>query len=361
MRLRDSSESMPFTYDDDQRDFIETVTEFLRDQARRENKDGQVHGQLWAELLALDLPALLVPEELDGLGLSPVDMVAVLEAAGRFALPVPLAMTIGPFTAALVAAGPEDSVARDILAGVLTGTTGTIAPTHVCPASPHGPTARLDGQRLSVARVLIPDVDADLVAVPAVRAGTDEMVLVVASPQELGVAAGEAMDRASHVGTLELSGAEIPGAATLAYEPQALLPIAWIAAAAELVGLAVELLDRSVLYARDRVQFGQPIGHFQAVKHRLVDVHLLIERARSLTMYAALAVLESRPDKVRAAHRAKAAASEAATAAARAAVQVHGGSGVTAEEAVSGLYLRARQKSMLLGDADEHYELARAS
>ena len=78
-------------------------------------------------------------------------------------------------------------------------------------------------------------------------------------------------------------------------------------------------------------------------------------------MYAALAVVETRPDMVRAGHRAKAAASEAASAAARAAVQVHGGAGITAEETVSGLYLRARQKSMLLGGADEHYELARTS
>jgi alkylation response protein AidB-like acyl-CoA dehydrogenase len=167
------------------------------------------------------------------------------------------------------------------------------------------------------------------------------------------------MDGTSPVGVLELSDHAVPGATVLTYDPEAVLPVAWIAAAAELVGLAVELLDRSVAYAKDRVQFGKPIGSFQAVKHRLVDVHLEIERARSLTMYAALAVFEQRPDLVRAAHRAKAAASEAASAAARAAVQVHGGSGITAEEAVSGLYLRARQKSMLLGGHDEHYEAAR--
>jgi alkylation response protein AidB-like acyl-CoA dehydrogenase len=352
---------MPFTYDNDQRDFIETVTEFLHDEARRSQSNGQAHRELWAELLALDLPALLVPEELDGLGLTPVDMVAVLEAAGRFALPVPLAMTIGPFTAALVAAERHDGAGREILSKVLAGATGTLAPTHRCPDSAQGPSASVDGRRLSVDRVVIPDADADLVAVPAVRAGTGELVLVVAAPQELGVTPGTGMDGTSPVGTLELTNHEIPGATLLKYEPHAVLPVAWIAAAAELVGLAVELLDRSVTYARDRVQFGQPIGHFQGVKHRLVDVHLLIERARSLTMYASLAVLEKRPDMVRAGHRAKAAASEAATAAARAAVQVHGGAGITAEEAVSGLYLRARQKSMLLGGADEHYELVRAS
>lgn len=351
---------MPFSYDDDQRDFIETITEFLRDRTRSAGDGSGPAPELWSELLALDLPALLVPEGLGGLGLSTVDLVAVLEAAGRFALPVPLAMTIGPFTAALVADAGDDA-ACEILRKVLAGTTGTLAPTHACPESPDAPAARLDGRRLTVSRVVVPDADADLVAVPAVRAGTGELTLVVASPGQLGVTARQGMDATSIVGTLELSDAEIPDAVVLGYDPRAVLPVAWIAAAAELVGLAVELLDRSVTYARDRVQFGQPVGHFQGVKHRLVDVQLLVERARSLTLYAALAVLECRRDAVRAAHRAKAAASEAGTAAARAAVQVHGGSGITAEEAVSGLYLRARQKSMLLGGADEHYELARAS
>ena len=95
------------------------------------------------------------------------------------------------------------------------------------------------------------------------RAGTDQLTLVVASPQELGVTARQGMDATSQAGTLELTEHEIAGATLLRYEPRAVLPVAWIAAAAELVGLAAELLDRSVAYARARVQFGQPIGHFQ--------------------------------------------------------------------------------------------------
>jgi alkylation response protein AidB-like acyl-CoA dehydrogenase len=138
-------------------------------------------------------------------------------------------------------------------------------------------------------------------------------------------------------------------------DPRPALPVAWIAAAAELVGLATELLDRAVEHASTRVQFSQPIGSFQAVKHRLVDTLLAVERARSLTRYAALRVTEDGEDAARAGHRAKAAASEAASIAARTAVQVHGGIGITAEHDVSLLYLRARQLSMLLGGPDEHY------
>ncbi len=166
------------------------------------------------------------------------------------------------------------------------------------------------------------------------------------------------MDPNSEVGVLDVAAHDIGGAVILEGDPRPALPVAWIAAAAELVGIATELLDRSVEHARSRVQFAHPIGSFQAVKHRLVDTLLAIERARSLTRYAAIAVTDGRDDAVRAGHRAKAAASEAASAAARAAVQVHGGVGITAEHDVSLLYLRARQLSMLLGGPDEHYACA---
>jgi alkylation response protein AidB-like acyl-CoA dehydrogenase len=166
------------------------------------------------------------------------------------------------------------------------------------------------------------------------------------------------MDPTSAVGALDVAAHDIGDSVVLEGDPRPALPVAWIAAAAELVGLATELLDRSVEHARTRVQFSRPVGSFQAVKHRLVDTLLGIERARSLTRYAALRVSEDREDAVRAGHRAKAAASEAASVAARTAVQVHGGIGITAENDVSLLYLHARQLSMLLGGPDEHYACA---
>ena len=85
-----------------------------------------------------------------------------------------------------------------------------------------------------------------------------------------------------------------------------------------LLHLAAELLDQTVRYAGERVQFGEPIGGFQAVKHRIVDAHLAVERARSLTRYAALLLAEGEASGAfLAAHRAKGTASEAASGAAR--------------------------------------------
>lgn len=349
---------MPFAYEPEQYDFIETISELLHHEARRAGEGRDVRA-LWAELLKLDLPALLVPEDLGGLGLSPIDMVAVLEAAGRFALPLPLAMTIGPFTAGIVGAGAADAGARELSARVLGGTTGTVAPAWAAAGVRDAPMARLDGDRLTVESVLIPDADADLLAVPALHVGSGESVLVVAAPEAFGVSLLQGMDPTVLVGRLDCVDREMTGASVVACS-DSVMPLALTAAAADLVGLATGLVERAVAYARDRVQFGQPIGHFQAVKHRLVDAHLQVERARSLTLYAALAIHEAQPDAVRASHRAKAAASEGASAAARIAVQVHGGSGITAEEPVSGLYLRARQRSMLLGGPDEHYACAKA-
>ncbi|MDO8189143.1 acyl-CoA dehydrogenase family protein, partial [Conexibacter sp. CPCC 205706] len=160
--------------------------------------------------------------------------------------------------------------------------------------------------------------------------------------------------------------------------------VAHATAAAELVGLADALLRMSVAYAGERQQFGVAIGSFQALKHRLADVHIAVERARSHVWHAAVlaqtaasapAIDASAPVSAQsapaidasapaidtsapanqAAHFAKAAAADAVTAAARAAVQVHGGIGITAEHDVSLLYLRARQAAFALGSGDDHY------
>ena len=148
--------------------------------------------------------------------------------------------------------------------------------------------------------------------------------------------------------------------------PETVLPVALhdalalplTAAAAELVGVGSRLLDLSVAHALTREQFGRPIGSFQGLKHRLADVFVAIERARSLTYAAAMQVDDadaSLTDRWRAALLAKAAASEAASEAARAAVQVHGAIAMTWEHDVH-LYLRrAWQSASLLGDSRALY------
>lgn len=355
---------MPFSYTDEQDAFAETVTETLRrhcpmSTVRATIAEPARWKEIWSSLVALDLTALLIPEDLGGLELSMVELVAVLEAAGRFAAPVPLTSTLGLFTPLVLAAAATDpAAATPVLQRVLAGAAGTVA------LSASGPAMRgiphLDGDRISGTCEGVAEASrAELVAVPAVRDSDDRIVLVVAEADVLGLTPMVAMDPGSPVGRLELDRRSIAGAVTLDGDLAAAWPAVWTAAAAELVGLAAEIVRISVQHASERVQFGKPIGAFEAVKHQLVDSHVANERARSLTMYAAaLASQDAGPATERAAHHAKASASQAATKAARVGVQVHGGLGITQEHDISLLYLRARQLSQLLGTADQHYALA---
>jgi alkylation response protein AidB-like acyl-CoA dehydrogenase len=125
--------------------------------------------------------------------------------------------------------------------------------------------------------------------------------------------------------------------------------------------VADRILEVTVEHARTRCQFGRPIGGFQAVKHRLADLYLAVERARTLTYDAAM--VHDDPDagparREVAASLAKAAAGEAAMSAARTGVQLHGAIAITWENDLHLLARRARQGSLALGDHRVHYRRA---
>jgi alkylation response protein AidB-like acyl-CoA dehydrogenase len=131
---------------------------------------------------------------------------------------------------------------------------------------------------------------------------------------------------------------------------------AWVAVAAEQVGTAARLLDMTLGYVRERVQFDQPIGAFQAVKHKAADMAVDLERATAATYYAAMAVDAAHPDRHRAVHVAKAAAGRAAHRCATEAIQLHGGIGFTWEHDLH-LYLRrALAAEALLGTPAWHHD-----
>jgi alkylation response protein AidB-like acyl-CoA dehydrogenase len=119
----------------------------------------------------------------------------------------------------------------------------------------------------------------------------------------------------------------------------AVLARATVALAADMVGTARRVAEMSVAYAKERYQFDVPIGSFQAIQHKLADMSLTVERAKSAVQYAAMALDAGDPDRHRAVHTAKAAAGAAATRAAKDGVQIHGGIGFTWEHDLH-LYLR---------------------
>lgn len=379
---------MAFRFDEDQAALAEGVEDLLLGRAKgdyaRAVADGEADWHdLWDAVAELGIPAMAAPEEAGGLGLGPIELVAVCERVGRHLAPTPIVATAGGFVPTAVAALGGGS-------GV-DGGTAQVAGTDGTPTAGGGSaeTARVGGDSSGIGAALtavaesgaaatlawvdatdpatielrdgklyasaVPVADAERVGwIGFVVIDGDAATLAVLPAAEVTIESVEGMDRTHPLGLVSVDGVE----AAIAPLPNGLadLAVAFATAAAELVGIAARMLELSVEHARERRQFGVPIGSFQGVKHRLADALVELERARSLTYRAAVACAGDDPGAaLRAARMAKAAASDAATEVGRSAVQVHGGIGITVEADVSLLYMRARQASMQLGGRDAHY------
>ncbi|OLF06678.1 hypothetical protein BLA60_30930 [Actinophytocola xinjiangensis] len=284
----------------------------------------------WPEVLAAGYPLVGVPEPV-GAG-SLADLAALLEEAGRALLPVPLLATAAAVQTELAAGLP-----------VTERSVGSPSALAVAVAGRHLPV--LDGVAARVVVLLVP---AD--------GGT---TLVKLTPL-----ARESLTHVDPTRPLALVPLDGTPAETHHVEStvEELLGPARVAVAADLVGTAAGALDLAVRHALDREQFGRPVGAFQAVKHRLANVYLAVERARSLTVAAALSAAPAAPardaDAVVLPLLAKAAAAEAALAATDAFVQVLGAMGVTFEADAHLYFRRARQTAPYLGTPDECYRRA---
>jgi alkylation response protein AidB-like acyl-CoA dehydrogenase len=254
------------------------------------------------------------------LGTGPcTDLVIFCEALGHVAAPGPFLPTTTLFAPLL------DAIGHPLLADVLAGTvTGTVA------------LAGANGDWV---------VNDDAVKTFVPEAGYVDWVAVVDSgPAVRVVERGDASVR--EVTTVDTSRRMFEVEAT-AGDPQpiddtalsAVMARATVALAADLVGTARRLFDMSLAYAKERHQFGVPIGSFQALQHKLADMSLGVERAQSAVQYAAMTIDAADAERDRAVHTAKAAAGSAATRAAKDGIQIHGGIGFTWEHDLH-LYLR---------------------
>ncbi|WP_370411896.1 acyl-CoA dehydrogenase family protein [Streptomyces fradiae] len=262
---------------------------------------------LWGRLGGAGVFALAVPEAYEGMGPLPVELAHAFVEVGRHAVPGPLVETVaaGALLAALAGRG-ETGPAKRFLPGIAEGT--TVATLAVDEVSPYA---------------LDPDA-ADLVFV--VRGAE---LRLAPGHEELRISADPVRRLARPVagGELLAAGPAVTAAARQARE------WALLATAAQALGVGRGLLDRTVAYAKQRTQFGAPIGSFQAVKHRLADTLLALEFARPLLFGAALTFASG--DLA----AAKVTAGEAARTAAATALQVHGAIGYTEELDLS-LWLR---------------------
>lgn len=306
---------MKFALDEQQRDFAASIDAALgaadlpgavRAWSAGDTAPGR---KVWEQLANLGVTALAVPEKFDGIEAHPVDLVVAIERLGRWCVPGPVAESIA-VAPVLLASGDHAERCAGLASGELIATVAL---------PPQAPRA----------------VDADVAGL-VLLAGEDGVT--EATPGEVH----ESVDPSRKLFDVTATGAAWQADVKRAYEFGAL------ATAAQLIGAAEALRDGAVDYAKQRTQFGRVIGSYQAIKHKLADVHIAIELARPLVYGAALTM---DPRDVSAA---KAAASEAGLLAARSALQTHGAIGFTQEHDLSLLLLRVQALRSAWGTPEQH-------
>jgi alkylation response protein AidB-like acyl-CoA dehydrogenase len=323
--------------------------------------DGATGGALWKQMVDLYWPAIGIAEEHGGLGLGFVEVAVVVEELGRVVAPSPFLATVTQLAPLLREAGDGDRLAR-VAAGTLTGSLamaegGSWQPDAVrTTASPAG-----DGWVLSGTKSLVLDgATADELAVVA-RGDGGLGVFAVASgavtPKPVTV-----IDPTMPVAEVTLDGVEV-AAGDVLFEPgdpaasaavDRTLQEATTALALSTVATCRAIFETTLQYAKDREQFGRPIGSFQALKHRLADMYLAVERASSLAYFAALTIAEDDPRRAEAASMAKAAASDCQRLLVHDGLQLHGGIGFTWENDLHFFLKRAKSGEALFGSAASH-------
>jgi alkylation response protein AidB-like acyl-CoA dehydrogenase len=321
---------MEFDFNDEQREIKSTAREFLASRFRPEKvralaESGSPYDEeIWTEMCELGWPGIAIAEEYGGQGLGAVELVILQEELGYAIAPSPF---ISNAYAGLVIeqAGSDEQRSRwlpGIASGEVRGS-----------AAISGDPDPIAGAAEGAALLVLPESDGARIVEPQ-DAELERLDLIDATRAYFRVAAD--------------SGDSLPGDISRAADTAA------VAFAAELVGVAQRALDMAVEYAKEREQFGRPIGSYQAVSHRLANMLWDTEEARSLTYYAAWCA-DAEPESLPlAASMAKARASDAATSVTHDAIQTFGGIGFTWEHDAHFLLKRARVSAQMLGTAAHH-------
>ena len=288
------------------------------------NGDPAAGRRLWRRLAEVGVTALAVPATWGGLGAEPADLVVACEELGHHGVPGPLAESLAAVPA-LLATLSETGKAGDILAGLAGGhLVATLA------APPWLPYA----------------VDAD---------GAD--VVLLAEPDAVRFATTVAVSRSVDP-TRRLfrvrAGAVLAAGPPVAAAVAGALDLGALACAAQLLGAGRAMLELAAGYARQRTQFGRPIGQNQAVAHQLADVAVAVEFARPLLLAAAVALATGSPTAARDVSAAKVACGQAAHRSARAALQVHGAIGYTEEYGLARWLTKVRAMTLAWGTPSAH-------
>jgi alkylation response protein AidB-like acyl-CoA dehydrogenase len=371
---------MNFEFSDEQRQLQETVDRYLTEQYPfdkfRAIKASQAGWDkaTWAGLAELGVLALNVPVTQGGLGFGPLETLAMMGPCGRSLLLEPFLSSAVIATAVLRPFAAERGVA-ELLTRMAEGT-AIAALAHFerdsrfetqwvsARAERKGETYRIEGHK----------------AVVMHAAAADELLISVRTSGDPGDATGVSLFRIARnskgltldpyptidgqrAADVYLQGVEVPAGSRLGAEGGALpvieaaLDIGLAALCAEAVGVMQALVDATVAYVQTRQQFGVPIGRFQALQHRIADMLIHLEQARSMSYLAALRCIdENIVERRRALSAAKAVIGQACRFVSQQAVQLHGGMGMTDELVVSHWFKRLTAAEVMFGDSETHLQ-----
>jgi alkylation response protein AidB-like acyl-CoA dehydrogenase len=372
---------MNFGFTEEQEALRDATRKFLDNECpttfvRKMMADDTAHAtELWKKIAELGWLGIIVPEEFGGSGGTFLDLVVIVEEAGKSLLPGPFFATALLGSTAILAGGsaaqksailPKVVEGNHILTLALAEKSGRYDAAGVTlAAKPKGKDFVLSGEKLFVPDAHVAD---QLVVAARTAQGSNPedgitLFLVDAKAPGVSIAQLKTVDmtrRQCHVAfqDVAVASAQVVGEVGKGWSIlRRVLEQAMAGLCAEMVGTGQKALDMAVAYAKERVQFGKPIGSFQAVKHKCVDMMVQVENARSLTYYAAWTVDENVSEAAQAVPMAKAYCSDMCKTVTSEAIQVHGGIGFTWEHDMHLFYRRGLASEAAFGSAPVHREV----
>jgi len=364
---------MNFAFSEEQEELRKTVRSFLDakspESAVREQMETEAgfDRAVWSQMgEQMGLQGLHIPEAYGGSGYGYVELGVVLEEMGRALLCAPYFSTVVLAANTLIHSGDE-AAKKKYLPGIASGETiATLAYTEpsgkwdesgiTMQASGKGSSFTLSGTKMFV----LDGHTADLILVAAKTKKGTSLFAVEGNAKGLTRTALSTMDQTRKQAKLEFKDvpAEMIGTEGSGWNVlSTVLDLAAVGLAAEQVGGAQKVLDMAVEYAKVRVQFGRPIGSFQAIKHKCADMLLEVESAKSAAYYGMWCASEMNDELASVASLAKAYCSEAYFHATAENIQIHGGIGFTWEHPAHLYFKRAKSSELLFGDPTYHREL----
>lgn len=371
---------MNFEFSDEQQQLRDSVDRYLTDEytfAKFRAVNATAAGwdkAIWSGLAELGVLGISVPADQGGLGFGPLETLVMMGLCGRSLVLEPVLSSAVIATAVLTPYAAQEAIGR--LLGAMAGGEQIAVLAHFEPGSHFdtqavattarrsGDSYRIDGHKA----VVMHAPAADVLLVSARTSGRPQDAAGMSLFHVPRTAAGVKLDAyptidGQRAADVYLKGVQVPVSALVGVEGEALpgiesaIDIGLAALCAESVGVMQALVDATVQYVQSRQQFGQPIGKFQALQHRIAEMLIHLEQARSMSYLAALRCTAANlSERRKALSAAKAVVGQACRFVSQQAVQLHGGMGMTDELVVSHWFKRLTAADLMFGDSDAHLQ-----